>query len=68
MRDPREPETIRADHDQANTTWLDRLTVLLARYPEHGSGPDVAALSTAERWGLYLSLRRIARHHPRPQV
>lgn len=40
--------------------WLDRLQCLAARFPEHGIGADLAALSTADLWGLYRFLSRIA--------
>lgn len=41
-------------------TWLERLPWLAARFPECGLGADLAALSAADLWGLYLFLSRIA--------
>lgn len=41
-------------------TWLERLQWLAARFPEHGIGTDLAALSAADLWGLYRFLTRIA--------
>lgn len=41
-------------------TWLDDLTVLLARFSGMGIGADVAAMSLCELSGLYSFLRRIA--------
>jgi hypothetical protein len=40
--------------------WLERLQWLAARFPEHGIGADLAALSAADLWGLYRFLTRIA--------
>jgi hypothetical protein len=45
--------------DPGGSTWLERLAELLARHPEHGSGPDVESMTMFERSGLYLGLRRI---------
>lgn len=40
--------------------WLDRLQCLAARLPGLGIGPELAALSMAEAWGVYLFLSRLA--------
>ena len=40
--------------------WLERLQCLVARFPECGVGPDLGALSTADAWGLYRFLSRLA--------
>lgn len=40
--------------------WLDRLAGLLERFPEYGIGPDLAALSLAELWGLWRFLNRLS--------
>jgi len=40
--------------------WLERLQCLAARFPELGIGPELAALSMAEAWGVYLFLARLA--------
>lgn len=40
--------------------WLERLQCLAARFPGLGIGPELAALSLAEAWGLYLFLSRLA--------
>ena len=41
-------------------TWLERLQWLALRFPEFGIGPDLAALSAADLWGLYRFLSRAA--------
>ena len=41
-------------------TWLERLQWLAARLPEFGIGPDLAALSAADLYGLYRFLSRAA--------
>ncbi len=43
-----------------NGTWLDELQVLAARFSGHGVGPDIAGLTQAEAWGVFVFLRRIA--------
>ena len=40
--------------------WLERLQGLAARFPGLGIGPDLAALSAADLWGLYRFLSRLA--------
>ena len=40
--------------------WLDELQALAARFAGLGIGPDLAALTVAEAWGLYLFLARMA--------
>ena len=40
--------------------WRERLQHLIARFPELGLSGDVAALSTAEAWGLFRFLSRLA--------
>jgi len=40
--------------------WLERLHWLIGRLPGTGLGPDLSALSTAELWGLYRYLSRLA--------
>ena len=40
--------------------WLEDLQALAARFAGLGIGPDLAALSLAEAWGLYRFLARIA--------
>ncbi len=39
--------------------WLDELELLAIRYG-NAIGPDLAALTTAELWGVYLFLRALA--------
>lgn len=39
--------------------WLDELALLATRYG-HGIGPDLAALTMLEAWGLYRFLRALA--------
>lgn len=40
--------------------WFDELQALAARYSAWGIGPDIAGLTLAEAWGLFVFLRRIA--------
>ena len=40
--------------------WLEDLQALAARFAGLGIGPDLAALTLAEAWGLYRFLARIA--------
>lgn len=40
--------------------WLERLQWLAARFPELGIGPELAALFTADLYGLYRFLSRVA--------
>ncbi|MBE0547036.1 MAG: hypothetical protein IH627_05110 [Rubrivivax sp.] len=42
------------------TTWPERLQCLAARLPGLGLGADLTALTTAELWGLYRFLSRLA--------
>ncbi len=43
-----------------NDTWQEALRGLLERFAWLGIGPDVAALSLTELWGLYCYLQRLA--------
>jgi len=38
--------------------WMDRLQMLLARFPQYGIGNDIATLSEIEQWGVYCFLSR----------
>ena len=40
--------------------WLEDLQALAARFAGLGIGPDLAALTLAEAWGLYQFLSRVA--------
>jgi hypothetical protein len=40
--------------------WLEDLQELAARFARYGIGPDLAALTLAEAWGLFVFLRRLA--------
>lgn len=40
--------------------WLEDLQVLAARFAGLGIGPDLAALTLAEAWGLYRFLACMA--------
>jgi hypothetical protein len=40
--------------------WHEHLTMLAARFSHLGFGPDLAALTVAEAWGLYSYLTRLA--------
>ncbi len=40
--------------------WPEHLTMLAARFSHLGFGPDLAALTVAEAWGLYSYLTRLA--------
>lgn len=40
--------------------WVGRLQGLVVRFSVAGIGPDVAALTLAEAWGVFLFLQRLA--------
>ena len=40
--------------------WIDELQALAARFSALGITPDIAGLTLAEAWGLFVFLRRIA--------
>ena len=40
--------------------WTEHLVMLAARFSQLGFGPDLAALTVAEAWGLYSYLTRLA--------
>ncbi len=40
--------------------WVDELQSLAARFGSYGIGPDLAGLTLAQAWGLYLFLARLA--------
>ena len=44
--------------------WLERLQALAVRFSGWGIGPDLAGLTMAEAWGLFLFLRRMAEGSP----
>jgi len=44
----------------APESWLQRLYGLVARFPEYGIGADTIALSSADLWGVYRFLSRVA--------
>lgn len=41
-------------------SWLDELQSLAVRFSGYGIGPDLAGLTLAQAWGLFLFLRRLA--------
>jgi len=41
-------------------SWLDELQSLSARFSGYGIGPDLAGLTLAQAWGLFLFLHRLA--------
>ena len=40
--------------------WLEELQSLAVRFSGYGIGPDLAALTLTQAWGLYLFLARLA--------
>ena len=40
--------------------WFDELQAMAARFSALGITPDIAGLTLAEAWGLFVFLRRIA--------
>ena len=40
--------------------WLDEVQLLAVRFSGYAIGPDLAGLTLAQAWGLFLFLRRIA--------
>ena len=40
-------------------SWMERLEMLLTRFPHLGIGADVASLSLIELWSLYVYLSRL---------
>ncbi len=47
-------------------TWLDRLSTLIARFPEYGAGADLTSLSKDDCWGLYRFLDALEAEPPHP--
>ena len=41
-------------------SWLEELQSLAVRFSGYGIGPDLAGLTLAQAWGLFLFLRRLA--------
>ena len=41
-------------------SWLDELQALAVRFSGYGIGPDLAGLTLAQAWGLFLFLHRLA--------
>ena len=41
-------------------TWLAELHALAARFAGYGMTPDFNALTSAEAWGVFVFLRRLA--------
>ena len=39
--------------------WLEELQALAVRFSGYGIGPDLAGLTLAEAWGVFLFLRRL---------
>ena len=40
--------------------WLEELEMLAVRFSGYGIGPDVASLTLAQAWGVFVFLRRMA--------
>ena len=40
--------------------WIEELQMLAARFSGYGIGPDMAGLTLAQAWGVFVFLRRIA--------
>ena len=40
--------------------WIDELQMLAARFSGYGVGPDLAGLTLAQAWGVFVFLRRMA--------
>ena len=40
--------------------WIEELQMLAARLSGYGIGPDMAGLTLAQAWGVFVFLRRIA--------
>lgn len=43
-------------------SWLGELEMLVGRYSNVGISSDLAPMTIAERWGLYLNLKRRREH------
>lgn len=41
--------------------WLEDLQALAARFAGLGIGPDLATVTLAEAWGIFVFLRRLAK-------
>lgn len=39
--------------------WIKELELLILRHEEQGAGYDLASMSDADRWGLYLHLQKL---------
>ena len=40
--------------------WIEELEMLAARFSGNGIGPDMAGLTLAQGWGMFVFLRRMA--------
>ena len=40
--------------------WIEELQWLAVRFSGYGIGPDVAGLTLAQAWGVFVFLRRVA--------
>ena len=53
----------RARFEGASVTgaaWIEELQMLAARLSGNGIGPDMAGLTLAQGWGMFVFLRRMA--------
>ena len=41
-------------------SWLEELQSLAVRFSGYGIGPDLAGLTLAQAWGLFVLMRRLA--------
>lgn len=48
------PPVIRA------ASWIEELQTLAVRFSGYGIGPDLAGLTLAQAWGIFMFLRRLA--------
>ena len=44
----------------SGAAWLDELRLPAVRFSSYGIGPDLAGLTRAQVWGLFVFLRRVA--------
>ena len=44
----------------SSADWLDELQLLAVRCSGNGVGPNLACLTLAQAWGLFVFLRRLA--------
>lgn len=59
LDEPLQPRCSQAD-EEGELNWVDRTYQLCAKFSEFGIGPDLAAMSPLDMWGVYRMLSAMA--------